>query len=613
MMKQLRLGFLLGLAILIIDAAVPLILAQRVMTLRAAVATTRTTDERLTELLSAYKDSETGQRGFMLTGQQEFLDPYNQGRAAIAALLPQLTAAIGDDTQQSEYLQHLQEMDREQLAYQQERIEARRRDDNIGGDAAMHGKLLMDTIRKQIAALRQHEHERASRLLTTVARMESWSRRSIAIVTAIDLILFAVIYWVALRAIRAQHAGRMALKSANENLAAENALRQAAVEQLKLQANHLKEIVLTQTELVQSQLNVDHFLELVVQRMLMVTPATGAVVEMIDGDSMVYEAASGSIANFLKLRLPRNGSLSGLCVEQNSVLIADDTHTDPRVDRAACERVGAAAMVVAPLLREGEPIGVLKIVAATPAAFDSGDVQTLQLMSGLLGTALGHQLQFEKNNDLLADRNITLTTLKRELQRRQDYETTILNQRRRTEAILEASHEAFICIDQHSIVREWNAAAAQTFGWSKDEARGKALDELIIPPRFHDDHHRGIAHFLQTGSGPILDRRIEVPALRRDGSEIPIELTITARRDGDLIEFPCFLRDISDRQTRRDVATTTTGNFAFVDRCGAGIDFFHRSRRALSLLQSAIRNDFRHRAHDYHRYFAARLFRRRAV
>ncbi|HSB95127.1 MAG TPA: diguanylate cyclase [Spongiibacteraceae bacterium] len=548
MMKQLRVAFLIGLTILIVDAAVPLVLAQRTLQLRIAVATAQVADDRLAELLSAYKDSETGQRGFMLTGQQEFLEPYEQGRAAIAALLPQITATIAADTQQAERLQRLRELDREQNDYQQERIEARRHDERIAGDAAMHGKLLMDTVRKQIDALRRHEQKRVADLSATVARIDSWSQRSIVIVTTIDLILFAAIFWVALRALRAQQISRSALQIANKNLAAENALRNSAVEQLKKQANHLREIVLTQTELVQSQFNVDHFLELVVKSMLNVTPATGAVVEIIDGDTMIYEAASGSIGAFLKLRLPRTGSLSGLCVEQNSVLISDDTSIDTRVDRAACEKVGAASMVVAPLLREGEPIGVLKIVAATPAAFDSGDVQTLQLMSGLLGSALGHQLQFEKNNDLLADRNITLATLERELRRRQDYETTILKQRQRTEAILEASHEAFICIDQHSAVREWNAQAAQTFGWSKEEAFGKSLDELIIPARFHEDHHRGIAHFLQTGNGPILDKRIELPALRRDGSEIPIELTITARRDGDSVEFPCFLRDISERK-----------------------------------------------------------------
>jgi diguanylate cyclase (GGDEF)-like protein/PAS domain S-box-containing protein len=548
MMKQLRLGFMIGLAILVVDAAVPLLLAQKVETLRTDIATAQINDELLTALLSAYKDSETGQRGFMLTGQPEFLEPYHQGRAAIAALLPQINNAVGADPLQRVRLQHLIELERAEAQYQQERIEARRRDDKIGGEAAMRGKLLMDGIRKELAEVSRHERQRANALAAKVTRIERWSHSSIVIVTALDLLLFAIIYWVALRAIKALYASRFELTKANDQLSVENELRNAAAQQLKLQADHLNEIVATQTELMQSQLNVEHFLELIVQRILTVTRASGAVVEMIDGDDMVYEAASGSVAGFIKLRLPRHGSLSGLCVEQNAVLIAADTRTDPRVDRAACEKVGAAAMVVAPLVRQGTPIGALKIVAATAHAFDAGDVQTLQLMSGLLGAALGHQLQFEKNNDLLADRNITLTTLKRELRRREEFETTILNQRQRMDAILEASHEAFICIDQHGSVREWNAQATQTFGWSKQEALGKTLEELIIPPRFHEQHQRGLAHFLKTGDGPVLNKRIELPALLRDGSEIPIELTITSRRDGALIEFPCFLRDIGDRK-----------------------------------------------------------------
>lgn len=548
-MKRLRLGFMLGLAILIVDMIVPMLLAQRVVQIRSSYQEAATLEKQLAELLSAYKDLETGQRGFMITGMQEFLEPYDSGRLFLADVLPKIKRAAADDAVQTERVRTLEEMDKAEALHQQKRIEWRLQNPHdLNPQAAVEGKTMMDGLRRHIAIMRQHEQQRMDSLMEKMLRIETYSHSSIGIVTTIALLLFVAVYWVAMRATRAQLHDQRALEAANTNLSVEVAQRSEAVEQLQRQARHLNEIVETQTQLVRSQLNIDVFLEEVVQRMLTVTAATGAVVEMISDEHMVYEAASGSVEQYIGMQLKRAGSLSGMCADLREVLIATDTRTDPRVDRAACERVGAASMVVAPLLREGEPIGVLKIVSSQVDGFDADDVRTLQLMSGLLGAALGHQLQFEKNRDLLAERNITLRALRRELQRHEEYELKLITQRHRTENILEASHEAFICIDQHSIVREWNAQSARLFGWSKEEAIGTSLDELIIPTRFHEAHHSGIDHFLKTGEGPVLNRHIELPAVCRDGREIPLELTITMQRNGDNIEFPCFMRDISERK-----------------------------------------------------------------
>jgi diguanylate cyclase (GGDEF)-like protein/PAS domain S-box-containing protein len=602
MIKKLRIGFLIGLLILIIDVALPLLLAQRAAAIRELAAATAVSNERLQQLLSAYKDAETGQRGFTISGRREFLTPYHQGRLSIDELLPQITAALRDQPQYARYLQRLQELDQAEAHFLAERIEQRRRDQQVDGSGAVQGKLLMDSIRLQIDSLSTLEQQRINVLLAEVKRIEYWSHRSLIAVTAIDIILFAVLYGVALRAMRAQHRAGRALQTANTSLNSEIAQRNAALEQLQRQADHLNEVIATQTELMQSQLDIRRFLELVVERMLTVTAATGAVVEMIDNDEMVYQAASGSVANFVGIRLKRSGSLSGLCIEQQNVLIATDTRNDARVDRAACEKVGALSMVVVPLLREGDAIGVLKIVSATTDAFDASDIQTLQLMSGLLGAALGHQLQFDKNQDLLADRNITLKALKREIHRHEEYEVKLITQRQRTETILEASHEAFICIDRYGTVQEWNIQAANTFGWSKQEALGKTLEEMIIPERYHEAHHRGVAHFLATGEGPILNRRIELQATRRDGSEIPIELTIAVQRDGDNVEFPCFLRDISARKAREqewreraniDHLTGVSSRSFFLEMLDLALPRHQRANAAVALLYLDI-DRFKH-------------------
>lgn len=547
MLRKLRYGVALGLAILIVDALVPLILAHRVTEIRAAVASAYGRSAQLQILLSAYQDAETGQRGFMLTGQEPFLDPYYRGHRVLSELLPQIGQAIRDP-QQIERWQQLRELSAQEAAFQKERIEVRRRNEPISTEAANRGRQLMDGIRAQIGAMSDWEQQRVKALLAQVVRLETWSRWSIIVITAIDLLLFAIVYAIALRALREQHRAQDALEHSHAQLSQEIGLRSEAMEQLEWQAGRLNEIVLTQAALAQAQLDARVFLEQVVRKILKVTSASGAVVEMIEGDDMVYKAASGAGAGFVAMRLRRQGSLSGQCIAENKMLISTDTRDDPRVDRAACEKIGVRSMLVVPLLREGTAIGVLKIMSGKPGAFDASDIQTVQLMAGFLGAALGHQLQFEKNQALLSERSFTLAKLEHELERREAYEKLLLGQRQRTETILEVAQEAFICIDQRGVVREWNATAASTFGWSKEEALGQPLTSLIIPDRFRDAHNRGIVHFLKTGEGPVLNRRIELSAVRRDGHEIPIELTISAIALGDRHEFPCFLRDISERK-----------------------------------------------------------------
>ncbi|HEV2131488.1 MAG TPA: PAS domain S-box protein, partial [Longimicrobiaceae bacterium] len=118
----------------------------------------------------------------------------------------------------------------------------------------------------------------------------------------------------------------------------------------------------------------------------------------------------------------------------------------------------------------------------------------------------------------------------------------------RTREILESAHDAFITMDTQGRVCGWNSQAEATFGWPREEALGKPLVELIIPPHYREAHQQGLARFLATGDGPVLGRRIEVTALHRDGNELPIEMTISAIRQGESYLFSAFLHDITERK-----------------------------------------------------------------
>src|SRR6266850_6464625 len=115
-------------------------------------------------------------------------------------------------------------------------------------------------------------------------------------------------------------------------------------------------------------------------------------------------------------------------------------------------------------------------------------------------------------------------------------------------AILESSLDCLITIDHEGKIVEFNPAAEATFGLTREQALGKAMVELIVPPRLRDAHRRGFAHYLATGEGPILGKRLELEAVRADGTEFPIELAIMAieSRSGSL--FTGFIRDITVRK-----------------------------------------------------------------
>ena len=118
----------------------------------------------------------------------------------------------------------------------------------------------------------------------------------------------------------------------------------------------------------------------------------------------------------------------------------------------------------------------------------------------------------------------------------------------RMQAIIESSHEAFIELNQAGLVTDWNAEAERTFGWTRAEAMGQALTALVIPAAMGEAHARGIATFLKTGQGPVLGKRIELPAVHRNGREFVVELTISAIQDDNGYRFTAFLHDISERK-----------------------------------------------------------------
>jgi PAS domain S-box-containing protein len=156
--------------------------------------------------------------------------------------------------------------------------------------------------------------------------------------------------------------------------------------------------------------------------------------------------------------------------------------------------------------------------------------------------------------------------LRHELAEREQAEARLSEHTQRIRLIVDASQDAFVAMDAEGRIADWNSQAEATFGWTREEALGRVLADTIVPPQHRDAHRQGMARFLATGEGPVLNQRLEVSALHRDGREFPVELTITPiRRDGSYL-FGAYIHDITRRKQSEAELTAAKENAEAANR-----------------------------------------------
>ena len=143
----------------------------------------------------------------------------------------------------------------------------------------------------------------------------------------------------------------------------------------------------------------------------------------------------------------------------------------------------------------------------------------------------------------------------------------------RKAAILDSALDCILTIDHEGLITEFNLAAERSFGYRRDEVVGKELADVIIPPSLREQHRRGFARYLATGDARVLGKRVEMTAVRADGSEFPVELAITRIPTDGPPSFTGYLRDITERnraleklqanQELLDLAQRSAGAMAF--------------------------------------------------
>ncbi len=136
----------------------------------------------------------------------------------------------------------------------------------------------------------------------------------------------------------------------------------------------------------------------------------------------------------------------------------------------------------------------------------------------------------------------------RDITARQHFQDALIESEKRTRLIIDSSLNAIVLMDSYGLITDWNRRAEKLFGWQSHEAIGQPLEKIIIPPRFRKAHRQGLQNFLRSGVGAMLNRQIEQIALRRDGSEFPIELSVSPLKLGNSYIFSGFIHDITARK-----------------------------------------------------------------
>ena len=277
--------------------------------------------------------------------------------------------------------------------------------------------------------------------------------------------------------------------------------------------------------------------------------APSAAVSFVTGERQVFKAAVGTDIS----TTPREISFCGHAIAEETELVVLDASSDPRfadnplVIGTPFIRFYAGAPLRTP---EGFGIGTLCLIDAYPRSrFTDADRANLLALAAIVMNRLEvRRLEIARRIGHSRFRNIAAT-----------------------------SPDAIVVADHHGRIRFWNAGAEAMFGFTAEEAEGKAVD-IIVPPRARGLHDGGLMRAAQGGTTKLIGHKVELVALHKDGREFPIELSLSMWTEGPHAAFGSIMRDLTDRRATEDrlfrmahfdVLTELPNRAALLDRTSA--------------------------------------------
>jgi len=150
-----------------------------------------------------------------------------------------------------------------------------------------------------------------------------------------------------------------------------------------------------------------------------------------------------------------------------------------------------------------------------------------------------------------------------------------------------SAQDAIVIVDEQGRLTDWNPAAQRMFQYSREEALGQQMHQLLAPPRYHADAARGFAHFQKTGEGPLVGKIREVTAIRKDGSEFPIEIYVSALKEKGRWHAVGIMRDITGRKQAEEKILELNRNFVvFLENTSDFIYFKDKNSRFIFCSQT---------------------------
>jgi PAS domain S-box-containing protein len=267
-------------------------------------------------------------------------------------------------------------------------------------------------------------------------------------------------------------------------------------------------------------------MRVIAERSLGLTGASGAVIEVIEGEDLVPIVHVGTEAPRLKL----GSSLSGICVQTGELQRSDDTFTDPRVAHQAYRELGIHSLLVAPLRDEHRTLGVLKVVSPQLRAFTDRDAQALRLLGGLMGAALGHAAAFEGRQTRLEERTRAL----------QESE-------QRFKQLVDVAQEGIWVTDDRGVITYTNQRLADLLGYGNGTLLGRPVYDFI-----EADSQPGARRALSRGRSAKQSQDIRFQ--RRDGTQLwgLVSSSPILGKGGVLVGTVGMVTDITERKRAED-------------------------------------------------------------
>jgi diguanylate cyclase (GGDEF)-like protein/PAS domain S-box-containing protein len=267
--------------------------------------------------------------------------------------------------------------------------------------------------------------------------------------------------------------------------------------------------------------------------------------------------------------IARGEGAVGIAFASASPVVVEDY---ARWEHQVSSSIAVGSGVAVPMLLQDATVGVLAIYSRESRRYKETEVQLLALFAAQVAPVIEAALlriasQRETNRVEASDRQLR--------------------------DMLDAALDAHVVMDARGRITRWNAQAETMFGWRRDEVVGKELADTLIPPALRDAHRVALGHYLKTGDGPILNRRVELEAMRKNGIAFPVELTVTPIGTAEGPAFSAFLRDISERrqveqQLRRlalhDALTGLPNRLLLYDRAEQAFAVAKRTKASVALL-----------------------------